>query len=83
MDKLEVWFSPFHGMQRVFPEDKSSTVPGALQAKAQVWLALWGGTGMWVDPVWEKRLCPELFHSMIISVKAKKTIWKPVLFIHS
>lgn len=32
MDKLEVSFSQFHGMQWVFPEDKSSIVPGAMQA---------------------------------------------------
>lgn len=34
----------------------------------------WGDVGKWVDPVWgEETLCPELFHSVIISVKAKKT----------
>lgn len=46
-------------------------------ASSSVACPLW--IGMWLDSLWEKRLCPELFHSMIISVKAKKT-WSGSLF---
>lgn len=49
-----------------------------MQANDHVWLVLWC---LWMEEhrdvggscLGEETLCPELFHSMIISVKAKKT----------
>lgn len=62
-------------MNWVFPKDKSSIVQGPCKQKSKCGLSFMDG-GQW-DVVGsclgEETDCPELFHSMIISVKAKKT----------
>lgn len=64
-------------MQWIFPEDNSIIVLGAVQADQVRACSLVPLDGEALGSGWtlsgEKILGPELFYSMIVSVKAKKT----------
>lgn len=72
-------------MQWVFPEDKSNTVP-CKQKKPSVASPLvlvhGGSIGMWVDPVWEKRL-PRAFSQHDHLCKGQENLDLEACFIYS
>lgn len=80
MDKLEISFSQFCGVQWVFPEDKSRSVQGPCKQKCGLSFMDWDVVGF---PLGKETL-PRTFSQHDHLCKGQENlIWKPVLLVHS